>query len=44
VGRLHAAGPADLVRLGDAAQLRGVWISGHPVDSVDLRPKEVTVG
>lgn len=44
VGRLHADGPADMVRLDDVAHLRGVWISGHPVDSVDPRPKEVTVG
>src|SRR5699024_8336637 len=43
VGRLHADGPADMVRLDDAAHLRGVWISGHPVDSVDPRQKEVTV-
>jgi N-acetylglucosamine-6-phosphate deacetylase len=43
-GRLHAGGPADLVRLDDVAHLRGVWISGNPVDSVDPRPKEVTVG
>ena len=27
-GRLHVDGPADLVRLGSAAQLRGVWIGG----------------
>jgi N-acetylglucosamine-6-phosphate deacetylase len=44
VGRLHADGPADLVRLGDAAALRGVWISGHAVDTVDPSQKEVTVG
>jgi N-acetylglucosamine-6-phosphate deacetylase len=41
VGRLHADGPADLVRLGDTAQLRGVWISGRQVDQ---SPKEVNVG
>jgi N-acetylglucosamine-6-phosphate deacetylase len=44
VGRLHTGGPADLVRLDDTARLRGVWISGHPVISVDPSPKEVTVG
>ncbi|MGC4110825.1 MAG: N-acetylglucosamine-6-phosphate deacetylase [Nocardioides sp.] len=47
VGRIHAGGPADLVRLDDAAQLRGVWISGHPVDPVgpvDPTPEEVSVG
>jgi N-acetylglucosamine-6-phosphate deacetylase len=44
VGRLHADGPADLVRLGHAAQLRGVWISGKPVDTVDSNPQEVIVG
>jgi N-acetylglucosamine-6-phosphate deacetylase len=44
VGTLHADGPADLVRLDDAAHLRGVWISGHPVDSVDPSSQEVTVG
>jgi N-acetylglucosamine-6-phosphate deacetylase len=44
VGRLHVDGPADLVRLDEVGHLRGVWISGHPVDSVDPRPKEVTVG
>jgi N-acetylglucosamine-6-phosphate deacetylase len=43
-GRLHADGPADLVRLDDVARLRGVWISGNPVDSVDPSPQEVTVG
>jgi N-acetylglucosamine-6-phosphate deacetylase len=32
-GRLHADGPADLVRLGSAAQLLGVWISGKQVDA-----------
>jgi N-acetylglucosamine-6-phosphate deacetylase len=32
-GRLHADGPADLVRLGSAAQLLGVWISGQQVDA-----------
>ena len=31
-GRLHADGPADLVRLDDVARLRGVWISGQQVD------------
>jgi N-acetylglucosamine-6-phosphate deacetylase len=31
-GRLHADGPADLVRLDDVAHLRGVWISGQQVD------------
>jgi N-acetylglucosamine-6-phosphate deacetylase len=41
VGRLHAGGPADLVRLDDAGRLRGVWISGHQVDP---SPKEVAVG
>ena len=40
-GRLHADGPADLVRLDDAARLRGVWISGQQVDQ---SPKEVSVG
>ena len=30
-GRLHVDGPADLVRLGSAAQLRGVWIAGTQV-------------
>jgi N-acetylglucosamine-6-phosphate deacetylase len=43
VGRLHAGGPADLVRLDDAARLRGVWISGRPVNSVDSSSEEVTV-
>jgi N-acetylglucosamine-6-phosphate deacetylase len=41
VGRLHAAGPADLVRLDAAARLRAVWISGQQVDQT---PKEVSVG
>jgi N-acetylglucosamine-6-phosphate deacetylase len=41
VGRLHAGGPADLVRLDDAARLRGVWISGRQVDP---SPEEVAVG
>lgn len=31
VGRLHPAGPADLVRLGATARLRGVWIEGNQV-------------
>jgi N-acetylglucosamine-6-phosphate deacetylase len=44
VGRLRTDGPADLVRLDEVAHLRGVWISGHPVDSVDPSPQEVTVG
>lgn len=44
VGRLHDGGPADLVRLDDAARLRAVWISGQPVDSVDPSPREVSVG
>ena len=43
VGRLHAGGPADLVRLDDAAHLRGVWISGRPVNSADSGSEEVTV-
>jgi N-acetylglucosamine-6-phosphate deacetylase len=43
-GRLRADGPADMVRLDDVAHLRGVWISGHPVDTVDPSPQEVTVG
>jgi N-acetylglucosamine-6-phosphate deacetylase len=43
-GRLHVGGSADLVRLDDVAHLRGVWISGNPVDSVDPSPQEVTVG
>jgi N-acetylglucosamine-6-phosphate deacetylase len=43
-GRLHDGGPADLVRLGDAAQLRGVWISGRPVNIVDPSSEEVTAG
>jgi N-acetylglucosamine-6-phosphate deacetylase len=41
VGRLHAGGPADLVRLDDTAHLRGVWISGRAVDPIG---KEVPVG
>jgi N-acetylglucosamine-6-phosphate deacetylase len=41
VGRLHAGGPADLVRLDDTAHLRGVWISGRAVDPTG---KEVPVG
>jgi N-acetylglucosamine-6-phosphate deacetylase len=44
VGRLHADGPADLVRLDDVGHLRGVWISGHAIDTVDPSPKEVTGG
>lgn len=40
-GRLHAGGPADLVRLDDVAHLRGVWISGRRVDQ---DPRELTVG
>ena len=40
-GRLHADGPADLVRLDDVARLRGVWISGQQVDQSE---EEVTVG
>lgn len=32
VGHLRVDGPADLVRLDDAARLRGVWISGRQVD------------
>jgi N-acetylglucosamine-6-phosphate deacetylase len=44
VGRLRTGGPADLVRLDADARLRGVWISGHPVDAVDPSPEEVTVG
>ncbi|HEX3932124.1 MAG TPA: N-acetylglucosamine-6-phosphate deacetylase [Nocardioides sp.] len=39
VGRLHADGPADLVRLDGDARLRDVWISGQQVDRT---PKEVT--
>jgi N-acetylglucosamine-6-phosphate deacetylase len=41
VGRLHPHGPADVLRLDDAARLRGVWISGRQVDP---SPKGVTVG
>jgi N-acetylglucosamine-6-phosphate deacetylase len=47
VGQLYDGGPADLVRLDDSARLRGVWISGRPVDldgSVDENSKEVTAG
>lgn len=40
-GRLHAGGPADLVRLDDAARLHTVWISGQQVDPT---AKEVSVG
>ena len=40
-GRLHADGPADLVRLDDVAHLRGVWIAGQQVDQSQ---EEVTVG
>jgi N-acetylglucosamine-6-phosphate deacetylase len=40
VGRLHADGPADLVRLDEGARLRGVWISGQQVDQ---SPREVSV-
>jgi N-acetylglucosamine-6-phosphate deacetylase len=44
-GRLHPNGPADLVRLDDVARLRGVWISGRSLDTVEpaIR-KEVTTG
>jgi N-acetylglucosamine-6-phosphate deacetylase len=41
VGRIRPGAPADMVRLDDAARLRGVWISGHQVDQDS---KEVTVG
>jgi N-acetylglucosamine-6-phosphate deacetylase len=41
VGRLHADGPADLVRLDDSARLSGVWISGRRVDA---SPHEVKPG
>jgi N-acetylglucosamine-6-phosphate deacetylase len=44
VGRIHAGGPADLVRLDDVAHLRGVWISGSPVVSADPSHEEVTLG
>jgi N-acetylglucosamine-6-phosphate deacetylase len=32
VGRLHADGPADVVRLDGDARLRDVWIAGRRVD------------
>ncbi|MBO0846827.1 MAG: N-acetylglucosamine-6-phosphate deacetylase [Nocardioides sp.] len=39
VGRLHADGPADMVRLDEDARLCGVWVSGRQVAP---SPKEVT--
>jgi N-acetylglucosamine-6-phosphate deacetylase len=53
VGRIHAGGPADLVRLDDDGRLRTVWISGQPVEPAEQRrvagpgddaEKEVSVG
>jgi N-acetylglucosamine-6-phosphate deacetylase len=44
-GRLVEGGPADLVRLDDAARLRGVWLGGQYVDpgaGLDPETKEVT--
>lgn len=43
-GSIHVGGPADLVRIDEVARLRGVWISGRPVDSADPRPEEVVAG